>query len=927
MKKLLILLISISLIVLILLSCDTTKNSESQDVIVPESTEILKTNEANNSINQIDGDNIFVDGNSNLAEVEVGNIILSDACNAAPGGLLKRILSKTTVDDQVVFETEQASLAEAVQQLTLSASYQLTTDDVKNVQLFNGSKYTPKKNGLEFPIEIDCVLYDHDGNYSTIDDQILLSGDLLFTAELFTVIEISWFELTKFEIGIESDRNADLDLTANFHWEFEEELTLDIAQFNFSPITFMVGLVPVVIIPTLEVEAHVHGDLTVTFTTGITYTEQVRYGVGYENEEWYQINENEKSFDYSPPEFTTEFNFETGASLKLSTLIYGVGGPYVQAKAGLQFHSDLVINPYEMHLDFDLKAVLYALCGIYVEVLDHTLIDEYLEYILYTHLIGEWEIPINQAPNQPANPSPSDNASNVSINTNLSWSCSDPDDDQLTYDIYFGTNSTPPLLNTGQSSSNYDPGTMNEGITYFWKIIAKDDHDNSTTSEIWDFSTVDPPPDFITVSSPNGGETWEMGTSHNITWGDNISSNVKIELYKSGSYYETITSSTSSDGSYSWSIPTNLIESSSYKVKITSTSNSSVNDYSNNYFSIEDQPPADYITVSSPNGGETWEMGTSHNITWNDNISINVKIELYKSGSYYRTISSSTSSDGTYSWGIPTDLTESSSYKVKITSTSNSSVNDYSNNYFSIEDQPPADYVTISSPNGGETWEMGTTHNITWSDNISSNVKIELYKSGSYYRTITSSTSSDGTYSWNIPTNLTESSNYKVKIISTTNNSVSDYSDNSFTIEEKQGVPDIVMESADVDISLIVDWLDVRGTATIKNIGASAPSTYYDVVFYWSEDNILDNDDYIWGETGVFEIVLNHNEIYTIDILGSSPHYIIGTQYIIFHVINPWPNENDTLALPFSISKQSSSLNNSTKPFKENSDRKNKRNE
>ena len=835
MKKILILLFTISILVLTLISCDKTKNSENQDVIVPESTEILSTEEANSSIDQIDGDYIFVNVNSNLAGADIGNIILSDDCNAAPGGLLKRILSKSTVDDQVVFETEQASLAEAVQEMTLSESYQLTPDDVKKVQLFNGCKYKPEKNGLEFPVEIDCILYDNDGNYSTTDDQILLSGDLLFTAELFTVIEISWFELTKFEIGIESDRNADLYLTANFHWEFEEELTLEIAQFNFSPITFMVGLVPVVIIPTLEVEAHVHGDLTVTFTTGITYTEEIRYGIGYQNEEWYQINENEKSFYYSPPEFTTEFNFETGASLKLSTLIYGVGGPYVQAKAGLQFQSVLEINPTEMHLNFDLQAILYALCGVYIEALDITFVDEYLEFILYTHPIGEWEIPFNQAPNQPSNPSPSDNATNASVNTNLSWSCSDPDNDPLNYDVYFGTNSNPPLANTGQSSSNYDPGTLNEGTTYYWKIVANDDHENSTTGVIWQFATTDPSPDFITVSSPNGGETWEMGTSHNITWTDNISSNVKIELFKSGSYYKTITSSTSSDGSYSWSIPTNLVESSNYKVKIASTTNSSLNDYSNSYFTIENQTPADYITVTSPNGGETWKMGTSHNITWDDNISSNVKIELYKSGSYYITISSSTSSDGSYIWSIPTNLTESSSYKVKITSATNNSVNDYSNG--------------------------------------------------------------------------------------------------NFTIEDELALPDLIVESVNVDIDFWGSYINIAESWTVKNIGADMELPgYWWVSIYWSEDNILnqDEDDLLvqtnfWGD-----ILLSHNETYTIEELNIPySDYIYGSQYLIFEVYTlPDSNyDNNTLAYEFTINPKSFLRNNSIKPIKNNDNTNNQGNE
>lgn len=48
------------------------------------------------------------------------------------------------------------------------------------------------------------------------------------------------------------------------------------------------------------------------------------------------------------------------------------------------------------------------------------------------------------------------------------------------------------------------------------------------------------------------------------------------------------------------------------------------------------------------------------------------------------TISNSTPSDGEHGWAIPTNLAESSNYKVRITSTSNSSLYDYSNNYFTI---------------------------------------------------------------------------------------------------------------------------------------------------------------------------------------------------------------------------------------------------
>jgi len=91
------------------------------------------------------------------------------------------------------------------------------------------------------------------------------------------------------------------------------------------------------------------------------------------------------------------------------------------------------------------------------------------------------------------------------------------------------------------------------------------------------------------INSPNGGETFYKGSTYNITWsksGSACGSNVKIELYKGGSYNSTITSSTSNNGSYSWTVPTSLTSGSDYKIKITDTSNSNYYDYSDNDFSI-----------------------------------------------------------------------------------------------------------------------------------------------------------------------------------------------------------------------------------------------------------------------------------------------------------------------------------------------------
>ena len=94
--------------------------------------------------------------------------------------------------------------------------------------------------------------------------------------------------------------------------------------------------------------------------------------------------------------------------------------------------------------------------------------------------------------------------------------------------------------------------------------------------------------------------------------------------------------------------------------------------------------------------------------------------------------------------------------------------------------QPPL--ITVTSPNGGETWIKGTTQTITWTDNISGNVKIRLFKSNSVAAIIAASTPSNGSFDWTVSTSLADGDNYKVEVRSLDNPTIRDRSDRNFTI-------------------------------------------------------------------------------------------------------------------------------------------------
>ncbi len=189
----------------------------------------------------------------------------------------------------------------------------------------------------------------------------------------------------------------------------------------------------------------------------------------------------------------------------------------------------------------------------------------------------------------------------------------------------------------------------------------------------------------LTVTSPNGGESWEVGASQNITWSSTGTvGNVAIEISSdNGSSWRSVTSSTSNDGTYSWTVPDST--STECLIRVSEASDSDPTDTSNAVFSISTATAAT-ISVTAPNGGESWDVGSSHSITWSSTGTVgNVKIEYSSdNGSSWNTERASTSNDGSYSWTVPDDA--SSQCLVRVSESSDGSPSDTSDAVFSIEE-------------------------------------------------------------------------------------------------------------------------------------------------------------------------------------------------------------------------------------------------
>lgn len=93
----------------------------------------------------------------------------------------------------------------------------------------------------------------------------------------------------------------------------------------------------------------------------------------------------------------------------------------------------------------------------------------------------------------------------------------------------------------------------------------------------------------VTVTAPNGGESWAGGSSHAVTWTSANVSTVRVEAsLDGGATWSVLTASTASPGSYSWTVPSTATTTA--RVRVTDTA-SGTSDLSDGAFSITVTPP------------------------------------------------------------------------------------------------------------------------------------------------------------------------------------------------------------------------------------------------------------------------------------------------------------------------------------------------
>lgn len=222
----------------------------------------------------------------------------------------------------------------------------------------------------------------------------------------------------------------------------------------------------------------------------------------------------------------------------------------------------------------------------------------------------------NNPPYEPSDPIPFNGTINKSIcPLYLRWTGGDPDGDDVTYDVYFGKYSPPPQICYNLSVNCTYTDLINFNTTYYWKIVAWDEHGLKTSGPIWYFDTEENLPPY--VPSQPYPEDGDLCVPLNLTlcWvgGDpNECDNVTYDVYFDDTFPPCLRSVKQPDDF--WEIPYELTLYKTYYWQIVAWGSGGLSTEGPNWtFSTPSQSAMD-VNINGPTNGK---VGVAYTYTFN----------------------------------------------------------------------------------------------------------------------------------------------------------------------------------------------------------------------------------------------------------------------------------------------------------------------
>lgn len=301
-----------------------------------------------------------------------GDVLVSEPAPEAPQGLLRRVTMVEQTGGKTLVHTEQARIGDALQRGSLRVDRELTEADLASVTTLSqgvhylGSPRPLAKDGFRVAIDIKF------GEANL--EPLTISGELRFKPVIKVDLDLDCGPLCLYDNDLDFLAQVGIQLTSDLKVSgksgYNLKSTVPLAVFEFSPLVFYIGPVPVVITPKIVVEIRADGTVytTVSYQVGGTLTAVA--GAKYDSD-WKNISELNYRFAAGPVDAPFPLagvaKAKALAALRGELVFYGVVGPTVEVAPFVDFDLAYPRDPI-----LKLSAGIQGKVGIRVDVLGYT---------------------------------------------------------------------------------------------------------------------------------------------------------------------------------------------------------------------------------------------------------------------------------------------------------------------------------------------------------------------------------------------------------------------------------------------------------------------------------------------------------------------------------------------------------------------------
>jgi hypothetical protein len=274
--------LSISAMALFLASCQKETINPTQVVSNKNgNVEVFATTKVidnSTTVTAVDAQSVHFTGNSDLLnKLKAGDVLVAPVLPNAPEGFLRRVERISHQGNVWTVTTTQAALTDAIKNANIHIEHTIQAP-APNAQGTASNRANP------FTLPLNYVLFDADGNSSTVYDQVRMNGSAVFTPSLDLDLQIGSGQVDYFNLGANFQTVINEQFSAGGTIPFS--VSREIYNQNLSAITFWIGWFPIVITPNVAVKVGANGQVTATVSATYTNTTTIGAYLRYQNSTW-----------------------------------------------------------------------------------------------------------------------------------------------------------------------------------------------------------------------------------------------------------------------------------------------------------------------------------------------------------------------------------------------------------------------------------------------------------------------------------------------------------------------------------------------------------------------------------------------------------------------------------------------------------------